>query len=152
MASKVTPLIASLNNLEGHGIEGCNGIVSVESSNAPAKFVVEQRNEVIGDNQTENRGNGFNWSDWVEDVNFQSVENIDGDFCEASNQEELYSAPNEHPHEDNNLEPSTVQCRQVQSEPPRQSSLGDAGGMKVRQVKGHVRHTEQLHKSLGMTF
>ncbi|BBH05334.1 hypothetical protein Prudu_016691, partial [Prunus dulcis] len=30
MASKVTPLVASLKNIEGHGIEGCNGIVSVE--------------------------------------------------------------------------------------------------------------------------
>ncbi|CAL9010630.1 unnamed protein product, partial [Prunus brigantina] len=78
MASKVTPLVASLKNIEADGIEGCNGIVSVESSNAPADFVVEQRN---------------------------------------------VSAPILHPHEESNVEPSTVQCRQVQSEPPRQSSL-----------------------------
>ncbi|CAL2256997.1 unnamed protein product [Prunus armeniaca] len=111
MASKVTPLIASLKNIEGHGIEGCNGNVSIESSNAPAKFGVEHRNEVIGDNETENGGNGLNWTDWVEDVNFESVENIVADFCEPSNEEEPYSAPNMHRHGDNNFEPSTVHCR-----------------------------------------
>ncbi|CAL8136014.1 unnamed protein product [Prunus armeniaca] len=122
MASKVTPLVASLKNIEGHGIEGCNGIVSVESSNAHADFVVEQRNVVIRDNETENGGNDFNWSDWVEEVNFESGENIVADFNEPSNEEEPQSAPILHPHEDSNVEPSTVQCRQVQSEPPRQSS------------------------------
>ncbi|CAL8163923.1 unnamed protein product [Prunus armeniaca] len=112
MASKVTPLVASLKNIEGHGIEGCNGIVSVESSNAPAEFVVEQRNVVIRDNETENGGNDFNWSDWVEEVNFESGENIVADFNEPSNEEELQSASILHPHEDSNVEPSTVQCRQ----------------------------------------
>ncbi|BBH02263.1 hypothetical protein Prudu_012779 [Prunus dulcis] len=80
MASKVTPLVASLKNIEGHGIEGCNGIVSVESSNAPATFVVERRNVAISHNETENGGNGFNWSDWVEEVHFESGENIVADF------------------------------------------------------------------------
>ncbi|CAL2257833.1 unnamed protein product [Prunus armeniaca] len=121
MASKVTPLIASLKNIQGHGIGGCNGNVSIESSNAPAKFGVEHRNEVIGENEIENGGNGFNWTDWVEDVNFESVENIVADLCEPSNEEEPYSAPNMHRHGDNNFEPSTVQCRQVQSEHSRQS-------------------------------
>ncbi|CAL8134661.1 unnamed protein product [Prunus armeniaca] len=93
MASKVTPLIASLKNIEGHGIEGWNGNVSIESSNAPTKF----------------------------DVNFKSVENIVVDLCEPSNEEEPYSAPNMHRHGDNNFEPSIVQRRQVQSEPSRQS-------------------------------
>ncbi|KAH0973984.1 hypothetical protein GBA52_015883 [Prunus armeniaca] len=101
MASKVTPLVASLKNIEGHGIEG---------------------NVVIRDNETENGGNDFNWSDWVEEVNFESGENIVADFNEPSNEEEPHSASIVHPHEDSNVEPSTVQCRQVQSEPPRQSS------------------------------
>ncbi|BBN70309.1 hypothetical protein Prudu_1456S003400 [Prunus dulcis] len=100
MASKVTPLVASLKNIEGHGIEGCNGIVSVESSNAPATFVVERRNVAISHNETENGGNGFNWSDWVEEVHFESGENIVADFNQPSNEEEPYSAPILHPHED----------------------------------------------------
>ncbi|CAL2227593.1 unnamed protein product [Prunus armeniaca] len=111
MVSKVTPLVASLKNIEGHGIEGCNGIVSVESSNASANFVVEQRNVVIRDNETENGGNDFNWSDWVEEVNFESGENIVADFNEPSNEEEPHSAPIVRPHEDSNVELSTVQCR-----------------------------------------
>ncbi|CAL9021435.1 unnamed protein product [Prunus brigantina] len=94
MASKVTPLVASLKNIEGHGIEGCNGIVSVESSNAPADFVVEQRN---------------------------------------------VSAPILHPHEDSNVEPSTVQCRQVQSEPPRQSSLTE-----MHTSRADLKHGQSL--------
>ncbi|KAI5328079.1 hypothetical protein L3X38_027475 [Prunus dulcis] len=113
MASKVTPLVASLKNIEGHGIEGCNGIVSVESSNAPATFVVERRNVAISHNETENGGNGFNWSDWVEEVHFESGENIVADLYQPSNEEEPYSAPIVHPHEDSSAEPSTVQCRQV---------------------------------------
>ncbi|BBG99108.1 NB-ARC domain-containing disease resistance protein, partial [Prunus dulcis] len=122
MASKVTPLVASLKNIEGHGIEGCNGIVSVESSNAPATFVVERRNVAISHNETENGGNGFNWSDWVEEVHFES--------------EEPYSAPIVHPHEDSSAEPSTVQCRQVQSEPPRQSSSSEMHTIRVDSKHG----------------
>ncbi|CAL8083959.1 unnamed protein product [Prunus armeniaca] len=139
MASKVTPLVASLKNIEGHGIEGCNGIVSVESSNAPADFVVEQRNVVIRDNETENGGNDFNWSDWVEEVNFESGENIVADFNEPSNEEEPQSAPILHPHEDSNVEPSTVQCRQVQSEPPRQSSSTE-----MHTSRGDLKHGQSL--------
>ncbi|CAL2238189.1 unnamed protein product [Prunus armeniaca] len=105
MASKVTPLVASLKNIKGHGIEGCNGIVSIESSNALANFVVEQRNVVIWDNETENGGNDLNWSDWVEEVNFEGGENIVADFNEPSIEEESHSAPIVHPHEDNNVNP-----------------------------------------------
>ncbi|CAL2238953.1 unnamed protein product [Prunus armeniaca] len=97
MASKVTPLVASLKNIEGHGIEGCNGIVSVESSNAPTDFVVEQRNV------------------------------------------EPQSAPILHPHEDSNVEPSTVQCRHVQSEPPRQSSSTE-----MHTSRGDLKHGQSL--------
>ncbi|XP_034218927.1 uncharacterized protein LOC117630293 [Prunus dulcis] len=136
MASKVTPLVASLKNIEGHGIEGCNGIVSVESSNAPATFVVERRNVAISHNETENGGNGFNWSDWVEEVHFESGENIVADFNQPSNEEEPYSAPIVHPHEDSSAEPSTVQCRQVQSEPPRQSSSSEMHTIRVDSKHG----------------
>lgn len=136
MASKVTPLVASLKNIEGHGIEGCNGIVSVESSNAPATFVVERRNVAISHNETENGGNGFNWSDWVEEVHFESGENIVADFNQPSNEEEPYSAPILHPHEDSGAEPSTVQCRQVQSEPPRQSSSSEMHTIRVDSKHG----------------
>ncbi|CAL2271448.1 unnamed protein product [Prunus armeniaca] len=74
MTSKVTPLLETLKIIEGHGIEGCNGIVSIESSNPPL------------------------WKDWVEDVNFESVENIVANLCVTSNEEETYSMPNVHPH------------------------------------------------------
>ncbi|BBN68599.1 hypothetical protein Prudu_493S000100 [Prunus dulcis] len=124
MASKVTPLVASLKNIEGHGIEGCNGIVSVESSNAPATFVVERRNVAISHNETEN------------EVHFESGENIVADFNQPSNEEEPYSAPIVHPHEDSSAEPSTVQCRQVQSEPPRQSSSSEMHTIRVDSKHG----------------
>ncbi|CAL2229730.1 unnamed protein product [Prunus armeniaca] len=108
MTSKVTPLLATLKIIEGHGIYGCNGIVSIGSSNAPPAVVVRDRNEVIGDSGTENGVTGFNWKDWVEDVNFECVENIVADFCVPRNEEEAYSAPNVLPHRESNFQTSMV--------------------------------------------
>lgn len=39
MTSKVTPLLATLKIIEGHGIQGCNGIVSIRSSNPPLQLL-----------------------------------------------------------------------------------------------------------------
>ncbi|KAI5316719.1 hypothetical protein L3X38_036426 [Prunus dulcis] len=46
MTSKVTLLLATLKIIEGHGIQGCNGIVSIRSSNPPPAVVVRDRNEL----------------------------------------------------------------------------------------------------------
>ena len=136
MTSRVTPLLATLKVIEGHGIHGCNGIVSIGNSNAPLAVVVRDRNEVIGDSGTENGVTGFNWKDWVEDVNFECVENIVADFCVPRNEEEAYSAPNVHPHRESNFQASTVQVTQVQSETPQQSSWTQMHTSQVHLVHG----------------
>ncbi|XP_016652417.1 PREDICTED: uncharacterized protein LOC107881897 [Prunus mume] len=136
MTSKVTPLLATLKIIEGHGIYGCNGIVSIGSSNAPPAIVVRDMNEVIGDSGTENGVTGFNWKDWVEDVNFECVENIVADFCVPRNEEEAYSTPNGHPHRESNFQTSMVQVTQVQSETPQQSSWTQMHTSQVHLVHG----------------
>ncbi|CAL8082289.1 unnamed protein product [Prunus armeniaca] len=82
----------NIQSYECEDAKGCNGIVSIESSNAPPPFFMDIP---------------------------MSVENIVADLCAPSNEEESYSAPNMHPHGDNNFKPSTVQVRQVQYEPPQ---------------------------------
>ncbi|CAL2236702.1 unnamed protein product [Prunus armeniaca] len=136
MTSRVTPLLATLKVIEGHGIHGCNGIVSIGNSNAPLAVVVRDRNEVIGDSGTENGVTGFNWKNWVEDVNFECVENIVADFCVPRNEEEAYSAPNVHPHRESNFQASMVQVTQVQSENPQQSSWTQMHTSQVHLVHG----------------
>ncbi|CAL8174677.1 unnamed protein product [Prunus armeniaca] len=136
MTSRVTPLLATLKVIEGHGIHGCNGIVSIGNSNAPLAVVVRDRNEVIGDSGTKNGVTGFNWKDWVEDVNFECVENIVADFCVPRNEEEAYSAPNVHPHRESNFQASMVQVTQVQSENPQQSSWTQMHTSQVHLVHG----------------
>ncbi|CAL9020815.1 unnamed protein product, partial [Prunus brigantina] len=136
MTSKVTPLFATLKIIEEHGIQGCNGIVSIESSNPPPAVVVRDRNEVIGDSGTENGVTGFNWKDWVEDVNFECVENIVADFYVPSNEEEVYYTPNVHPHRESNFQASTVQVTQVQSETRQQSSWTQMHTSQVHLVHG----------------
>lgn len=69
---------------------------------------MRDRNEVIGDSRTENSVTGFNWKDWVEDVNFECVKNIVADFYVPSNEEEAYYTPNVHPHRESNFQASTV--------------------------------------------
>ncbi|CAL8109140.1 unnamed protein product [Prunus armeniaca] len=136
MTSRVTPLLATLKVIEGHGIHGCNGIVSIGNSNAPLAVVVRDRNEVIRDSGTENGVTGFNWKDWVEDVNFECVENIVADFCVPRNEEEAYSAPNVHSHRESNFQASMVQVTQVQYENPQQSSWTQMHTSQVHLVHG----------------
>ncbi|CAL8996235.1 unnamed protein product [Prunus brigantina] len=136
MTSKVTPLFATLKIIEEHGIQGCNGIVSIGCSNPPPAVVVRDRNEVIGDSGTENGVTGFNWKDWVEDVNFECVENRVADFYVPSNEEEVYSTPNVHPHRESNFQASTVQVTQVQSETRQQSSWTQMHTSQVHLVHG----------------
>ncbi|CAL2271464.1 unnamed protein product [Prunus armeniaca] len=135
MTSKVTPLLATLKIIQGHGIQGRNGIVSIESSNPPSVVVVRDRNEVIGDSGTENGVTGFNCKEWVEDVNFESVENIVANLCVTSNEEETYSIPNVHPHRKSNFQPM-VQVTQVQSEPLQQLGWTQMHTIQVHFVYG----------------
>ncbi|CAL8124715.1 unnamed protein product [Prunus armeniaca] len=85
---------------------------------------------------TENGVTGFNWKDWVEDVNFECVENIVADFCVPRNEEEAYSAPNVHPHRESNFQASMVQVTQVQYENPQQSSWTQMHTSQVHLVHG----------------
>ncbi|CAL8173714.1 unnamed protein product [Prunus armeniaca] len=110
--------------------------LNIGNSNAPFAVVVRDRNEVIGDSGTENGVTSFNWKDWVEDVNFECVENIVADFCVPRNEEEAYSAPNVHPHRESNFQASMVQVTQVQSENQQQSSWTQMHTSQVHLVHG----------------
>ncbi|CAL8174682.1 unnamed protein product [Prunus armeniaca] len=130
MTSKVTPLLATLKIIGGHGIQGCNGIVSIGSSNPPPAVVVRHRNE-------------------VEDVNFECVENIVADFYVRSNEEEVYSTLNVHPHRESNFQASTVQVTQVQSKTLQQSSWTQMHTSQVHLV--HGKSVEDIDYGRGLS-